>query len=229
MAVALVILAIILQAGAAPSPAPALKYFVISPQNDTHRDKRYNCATQEATPGRTIVAGTVILLLEETESLLKAIEVETGQTVCLKVRTKDLIPIRPIRARGGTPAPFPGKLFGIKRPQVIFKGMPSDPELIFRAIPRNRDVVMGESTSQPANPETVSGVLPSEQTLLVIMVNKDGRVSECQILHSSGLHDLDRLAEEMVCDARYEPATQDKRPVAVTLVVRFALQPYRPF
>ncbi len=224
MVIAFAILAVILQAGAAPTSAPALEYFVISPQNDLHR---FNCESGERVPGKTIIPGTVVLFVEETEPLLKAIEVETGRTLCLKVGKKDLIPIQPMRARDGTLASFPGRLFGIKIPLVFLNDTLADPEVKIKGIPATPGVFTTAIRLLPADEEAVSDLLPTEQTLLVMVVNKDGHVSRCQILRPSGHSDGDRMAEQAVCSARYEAATQSGHPVAVTLVLRFVSAPYR--
>lgn len=224
MKIAFAVLAVTLQAGAAASSAPALEYFVISPQNDIHR---YNCETGEKVPEQTIIPGTVVLFVEAKEPLLKAIKVETGQTLCLKVGKKDLIPIQPMRARDATLASFPGKLFGTKIPLVFLSGTLADPELRIKGIPATPGVFSTAIRLLPADAEGVSDVLPSEQTLLVLVVNKDGRVSRCQVLRPSGHSEGDRMAEQTVCSARYGAATQGGHPVAVTLVLQFVSTPFR--
>jgi TonB family protein len=222
MVIAFAILALILQAGAAPTSAPALEYFVISPQNDIHT---YNCETGEKVPGQTIIPGTVVLLVEETAPLLKAIKVETGQTLCLKVGKKDLIPIQPLRARDGTLASFPGKIFGIKIPLVFLSETLADPEVKIKGIPATPGIFTTAILLLQGHAQDVSDLLPTEQTLLVMVVNKDGHVSRCQILRPSGHSDGDRMAEQTVCSARYGAASQGGHPVAVTLVLQFVSTP----
>ncbi|HEV8384548.1 MAG TPA: energy transducer TonB [Candidatus Acidoferrales bacterium] len=219
ISIASVVLAIMTQAGAAPAPGRTLQYFVVSPTNDTHK---YSCASGARLSDKTIIPGTVVLFLEETEFVLKVIEIESGQTVCLKVRKEDLVPIQPLRARDGTPAPFPGKLFGISMPLVFLSATLVDPELRMKGMPATAGAFTTAMRLPSARAEDDSDLLPSEQTLLVLLVNKDGHVSRCQIFRPSGDPNADHLAEQTVCRARYEGARQRGQPVAVTLVLRFA-------
>jgi TonB family protein len=211
MIIAFAFLALILQAGASPTSAPALEYFVIPVHPRIHI---HNCLTGQKASGQSITAGAVVLWIEETESLLRVIDVETGQTMCIRAGKKDLIPIRPMRARDGTLASFPGKLYSITMPEAVLRGIPPVPEADLKSIiPQN--VGAGDP----------SGSLPPPQTLLIMVVNKDGHVSRCQILRPSGHSYGDRLAEQTVCSAHFGAATQGGQPVAVTLVLRFVSTP----
>lgn len=79
--------------------------------------------------------------------------------------------------------------------------------------------VSGASNRPPDYPH--SSRLRGEQgrVSLLVQVDMAGRVTEVSVLGSSGFPALDRAAEEAVRRWRFEPATQDGRPVFATATV----------
>jgi protein TonB len=77
----------------------------------------------------------------------------------------------------------------------------------------------GASNPSPSYPQ--ASRLRGEQgrVSLLVQVDMAGRVMGVSVLNSSGFPALDRAAEEAVRRWRFEPATQDGRPVFATATV----------